>query len=455
MSHELNYELVAPAAAGQGEDLLHGKSGDDAVRRIQALLADWLRMENLVVLAAAGCSVGAGGRLMTGPPANNLECLVLDAVERCDLSESARRLVDWKRRNDFGKGNFEQWLSYLFGTRELAAAQSPIESVVWKDKADLDADEQIGLCGLIERAVFAECGLEMDGRERSEAAGPSPSSGHIPFLAKLVARDATLGRTHLFTLNYDTLFEQAMEELGIEYSDGFSGKASARFDPSVYGLDLYYPGDVAEGRVRRFDKFLHFYKLHGSIHWRRETTGLLFARHQELSFTRRYRAAGPSEKARMLAGDDFGAVLNVGILPTSQKFLQTLEAPYAHLFRLFHARVSQPQTFLLVLGYGFGDSHVNQLVEAALTNPSLVMLVVEPNAKSAIVDRIRGYQDLGQRAFVLTERMKTGASPSYGVATFSDFAQNVMPDVKWLEDYRRLRSFEEQIRQTEEPEEPE
>jgi hypothetical protein len=32
-----------------------------------------------------------------------------------------------------------------------------------------------------------------------------------------------------------------------------------------------------------------------------------------------------------------------------------------------------------VLGYGFGDDHVSRIIENALMNPSLVMLVVEPN----------------------------------------------------------------------------
>ena len=83
-------------------------------------------------------------------------------------------------------------------------------------------------------------------------------------------------------------------------------------------------------------------------------------------------------------------------------------------------------------------------------NPSLVMLVVEPNPASKIVERIAAYQSLGQRAFVLTERLKPNADCSFKIATFADFAQNVMPDVKWLDDFKRLRQFEEQIRKTEE-----
>jgi hypothetical protein len=405
-------------------------------------------MENVVALTAAGCSVASGGRLMAGPSDNNLECLVLDAVAQCGLSEEAAKVIDWKKANDFGGGGFEAWLSYVFNATGFSGDdRSPFESVNWKGGATPTTQDQEQLCSLIENAIYAECALELNFDEL-KAVGGASTSGHIPFLAKLIARDATLGRTHLFTLNYDTLFEQAMEELGIQYFDGFTGKANSRFDPSVYGLDIYYPGDVAEGRVRRFDKFLQIYKLHGSIHWKREDSGGFRAQHQALSFAHDYRESTSEKKAELLQTERFQAIPSFGILPTAQKFSQTLEAPYAHLFRLLHARLNQPQTFLMVLGYGFGDDHVTRIIETALMNPSLVMLVVEPNPASAIVEKIKGYQNLGQRAFVLTERTAEGAGCSYQVSTFSDFAQNVLPDVKWLQDYKRLRAFEDQLRTT-------
>jgi hypothetical protein len=457
------FKLLSPSSAGESEDLVDGKTPEDGQRRIQALLADWLRMENVVVLTAAGCSIGAGGRLMAGPHDNNLECLVLDAVEECPLPPAAKALVAWKKKHDCGKGNFEDWLGYLFNASGLTdPAHSPIKSVVWKGEPSpagdgeerppelilSESDGQL-LRGFIEKAIFAECALEIDRREVSGGNGDI-SSGHIPFLAKLIGRDTNLGRTHLFTLNYDTLFEQALDELGIQYFDGFSGKANSRFDPAVYGLDIYYPGDVAEGRVRRFDKFLQLYKLHGSIHWRLDSDGTYHARHNSLAFAKPYRDSTAAKKAEMLQTDAFKAIQPFGILPTSQKFTQTLDMPYAHLFRLFHARLNQPQTFLIVAGYGFGDDHVTRIIETALMNPSLVMLVVEPNPESQIIKKIRRYQGLGQRAFVLTERLAEGARCSYKVATFADFAQKVMPDVKWLEDYTRLRAFEEKIRKIDE-----
>lgn len=458
------YKLLSPVSAGESDDLLKDKTPEDGIRRIQALVAEWLRMENVVVLTAAGCSVGCGGRLMAGPKANNLECLVLDAVAHTPVPEAAKavvrhRMSEWPD-NGSGPLGFENWLSYLFNVSGLTSSdQSPIHSIEWKgknaegDEAPLNiSDHELGELRLrIEKAIFAECALQINRKELS-GASTEGTSGHIPFLAKLSARDTNLGRTHLFTLNYDTLFEQAMEELGIHYFDGFAGKTISRFDPAVYGLDIYYPGDVAEGRVRRFDKFMQFYKLHGSLHWYVDDAGIYRARHRDLSFAGPYRAASVEDKAIALESEAFSGVGPFGILPTSQKFTQTLGMPYAHLFRLFHARLNQPQTFLLVMGYGFGDNHVTRIIETALMNPSLVMLVVEPNPDSEIVKRIRRYQSLGQRAFVLTERLDEGENCSYGTATFSDFARNVMPDVKWLDDYKRLRVFEEQIRKTDDHE---
>jgi hypothetical protein len=290
---------------------------------------------------------------------------------------------------------------------------------------------------------FAECALRLQVAPPT-AASANEIAPHLAFLSKLVARDSNLGRIHLFTLNYDTLFEQALEALGVQHFDGFSGRAEAKFDPSVYGLDIYYPGEIAEGRVRRFDKFLHYYKLHGSIHWH-VVEDELRSRHPNLAIVDKYQSADQEKKGEELQ-KIIAALPSVGILPTSNKFTQTLSMPYAHLFRLFQIRLSAPQTFLLVLGYGFGDDHITRMIETALMNPSLVMLVVEPNPDSPTIKRIQSYKDLGKRAFVLTSSREAFAAKQFEKATFDDFARSIMPDVQWLDDFLRLRRFEKQIR---------
>lgn len=54
MTETCRRKLLSPDYAGESNDLLAGKNSGDGLRRIQALLSDWLRMENVVVLTAAG-----------------------------------------------------------------------------------------------------------------------------------------------------------------------------------------------------------------------------------------------------------------------------------------------------------------------------------------------------------------------------------------------------------------
>ncbi len=396
-------------------------------------------MENVVVLTGAGCSVSVGGKTIA-----SLEKGVCDTVlASVDLPAPIKGVVTSRQASSQNKASFEDWLSYLSSASQMANdPTAPFSGVQWKNLPAPSVEDLNWLVGKLGKAIFSECALQLpDTSPTAMTAADVPP--HLGFLSKLVVRDSNLGRTHLFTLNYDTLFEQAMELLGIQYFDGFTGRADARFDPSVYGLDIYYPGEVAEGRVRRFDKFLHLYKLHGSIHWKQKN-GEMRARHPDLESFAGYGALEPGGKAQRLSASP-AELETIGILPTSTKFAQTLTMPYAHLFRAFQIRLGAPQTFLLVLGYGFGDDHVTRIIETALMNPSLVMLVVEPNPQSQILDRIRRYKDLGKRAFLLTATENSFQTAPYSAATFDDFSRTIMPDVQWLDDFLRLRRFEKQL----------
>ncbi|MDX0584691.1 hypothetical protein GOD01_17535 [Sinorhizobium medicae] len=438
------YQLIGVTEGGDVGDLLAGLDRTQGRVRLQALISEWLRMENLVVLTGSGTSVSAGGKTMA-----NLETAVFATLEALpDLPASIKPIIEARRLAvelaciDGDPIGFEAWLSFIANALIVAEAPgSPFSAVTWPSTPAPTATDLRWFVDRLRMAIFAECALSL--ADTGPAASPAAIAPQLAFLSKLVARDSNLGRTHLFTLNYDTLFEQALELLGIQYFDGFTGRAAARFDPSVYGLDIYYPGEVTEGRVRRFDKFLHLYKLHGSIHWF-EKGSEMRARHPDLVPFQTYASLTPAQKASALIGLA-GKTPSVGILPTANKFAQTLTMPYAHLFRSLQVRLGIPQTFLLVLGYGFGDDHVSRIIENALMNPSLVMLVIEPNPESPVIDRIRRYKDLGKRAFVLCSTADTFAAAPFRHATFDDFARTVMPDVQWLDDFLRLRRFEKQI----------
>lgn len=434
------YKLSGP----NKNDILEPSAGeaveaeDAELTRLQALLSQWLRMENVSVLMAAGCSVSHDGL-----PLAKLEKTVLSFLEEYYKSkgkESANLYAFINKRlhslKEINPSSFEAWLSYLSNAAFLTSQkESPISDFKWKDGVQLKLNELNTLLNDLRRAIYVWCSLQL----------PNPSgetTGHHAFVAKLIARDPSLGRVKVFTLNYDTLIEQALDHLGIHYVDGFVGQAERRFEPSCYGLDMYYPGEVSEGRVRRYDKFIQLYKLHGSIHWWERNDGKdVLATHPSLLPFLKLRAEYQESKSignfESLFCNERGPI---GILPTSNKYIQTLDLPYAHIFRAFHQTLQQPQTFLIVSSYGFGDEHVNRIIEDALINPSFVMLVVDPRPNEDMIKRINKYQQMGGRVYLLSPYSKEISPDS--PATFDDFARKVLPNVTWLNEWIKLRKME-------------
>jgi hypothetical protein len=59
-----DYQLIGPSEDGNLNDLLAALNVKQSRQRLQALIAEWLGMENLVVLTGAGTSVTSGGKTM-------------------------------------------------------------------------------------------------------------------------------------------------------------------------------------------------------------------------------------------------------------------------------------------------------------------------------------------------------------------------------------------------------
>lgn len=420
---------------------------EEASRRLHAMLSQWLRMENVVVLLGAGASKGAGGPLVS-----ELESDVLHAVrDTCAATaglESCAELLTARLSASASADamGFEGWLSTvaMLG-RVRSAIGTPIGSVTLQTRAteadpvqekEIDVSSMGRLMHLIEGAILLRCSITLEGIDEGSL------GGHHAFFAKLAARDPALGRVHVFTTNYDTLIEQALDELGVRYSDGFVGTVTRRFDGAGYGLDLYYPGEVTEGRVRRFDKFMHLYKIHGSVTWRRRANGRVELVGGGLTLSwKEWLALAPSSRESALDEVYPASAPPLAVLPTEYKTVETLGLPYSLLLRAFHQHLNAPQTFLLVSGYGFADEHINLVVDQAMTNPSLVLLVVDPNPSADLLARVKRYQASGERAFLLT---KADGAPEPG-PTFDVLGLDLLPNVQWIDDLIRLRRVEREI----------
>ena len=237
---------------------------------------------------------------------------------------------------------------------------------------------------------------------------------HRKFIKKILTRPLNLRRANLFTLNYDTLIEQGADAEGAVLVDGFVGNMKRVFRPESYDLDFYFPAQTTEGRVHRFDRALHLYKLHGSITWHRTDQGWDNPYGRYATFFNQQ------------CKDD-----EVLIYPSPLKYGQALGLPYSELFRRFGNAVVQPQSVLFSIGYGFGDEHVNAIIRQALAIPSFTLIVVDPNPSSDFVKELQKIGD--ERVWIVS---------GWDIGTFGNFVKQLLPDLREEEiDTKVMKTF--------------
>jgi hypothetical protein len=429
----------------------------EVMQEVRALFARWLRMQNLVVLTGAGTSISAGGKLGSQ--------LLPGAQKLVDGRNTAALLDRLIACCNGSNPNVEEFLSYLCAVRRcLTRSDSSFRQPFMVRLPDGEGDgkplalaDLDKLMGDLEAAIAVMCSPRLP--VKSLADGQGENNPHLAFIGKIVSRDPKLTRARLCTLNYDTLFEQAMDLLHVLYADGFTGRVERHFNPASFDLDYYFPGRVAEGRVRRYDKFLHLYKLHGSVDWRKDDAapgnihgvtwcGKALVGEDDV-------LAGRATLDQVFAGHCAGpdacasdaSHVGLGILPTSAKYGETITMPYAHLFRLFAQAVQSPNTVLLVMGYSGWDDHVNRIVEDALANPSFTIVIVDVGLGSWAERMLRS--DRCERVYAVLGEW----------GRFERFAVDVLPDVEQMKtqidvakQLRELRASEPKV--TAEPGEP-
>ena len=163
------YPLIGPSDDGKINDLLKTLNAKDGRQRLQALIAEWLRMENLVVLAGAGTSVTSGGKTMV-----NLERDVLATIKLLpNLPASISALIDARiapKSDGSSKIGFEDWLSYLVNAGFIGSApSSPFSGVQWRGAVSPTQEELSSFIAQIGKAIFAECALTLPDTDKSAA----------------------------------------------------------------------------------------------------------------------------------------------------------------------------------------------------------------------------------------------------------------------------------------------
>ena len=139
----------------------------------------------------------------------------------------------------------------------------------------------------------------------------------------------------VFTPNYDTLVEQALESHRIPYFDGFVGSKEAFFDLTSM------ENDVLPSRWSRL------WKVHGSVNWWRTKSDEVVRRENKNDGDRQM------------------------IYPSHLKYDQSRRMPYLAMLDRLRDFLSRGQAVLVTCGYSFADQHLNEIITHGLrSNPT-------------------------------------------------------------------------------------
>ncbi len=179
-------------------------------------------------------------------------------------------------------------------------------------------------------------------------------SAHEAYVREIGRRGFRKARAKIFTTNYDLTLEEAARRLRFTIIDGFSHSLDQVYDPQHFDFDIVRR-EAGKDAPDYIPNVLHLYKLHGSTDWRR---------------------IGPD----VYRSDDNQLGKPVLIYPRSSKYQEAFDPPYLDMMGAFQSGLREPDTSIIIAGFGFNDDHLSRPIISALeTNLSLRVIICDPS----------------------------------------------------------------------------
>ncbi|MCX6757623.1 MAG: SIR2 family protein [Candidatus Nomurabacteria bacterium] len=310
---------------------------DEEKKEIDIFLKDKfqksLQSENILILTGAGTSIGFGGKSMHE---------LWNSIEK-NVSDFANILKSVKYSEiEKEKKNLENLLSIL-----------QIKKLNMENTSG-QANQTSQYIELITSKILEECNFQY----------PSTGTPHEYFIKKLLkARKNSDKRVKIFTLNYDTLFEEAADRTDAVLIDGFSFSQKRIFNSNNFNLDIVHR---EKSRIHNeesfYNKVIHLYKIHGSINWDDVDSHILKNEHPKKP---------------------------VLIYPNSSKYEKSYEMPFFEMMSRFQSCLRGENSTLLIIGYSFNDDHINRVLKEAIKNNiNLEVFVIKPNINRTTQDSL-------------------------------------------------------------------
>lgn len=327
------------------------------------------------------------------------------------------------------------------------------------DKSSLAANEtRIVRCSLY-KLYFDQVMLRNRSiLEKNAAAAPVQAaySALLRTLNTILQRrkSSLLGKEiNLFTTNVDIFLERSLEEIGLEFNDGFNGRFKPRFSLSNFNK-------TRSKRSLHFDNVseipvFNLIKLHGSVTWHLEDDRTMTfsasldklgaiaaiqipdvclvkvtddAEFADLVTAAKGLAVTKDMEAFMAEYEDL-LVVN----PTKEKFKHTLlNQTYYELLRIFSNELEKDNSVLFVMGFSFADEHIREItLRAANSNPTLLVYVFAHSTASAEAIRSQLGTDIKNANIniIAPHAGPSGDDLSYDLATINRVIfQRIFPD---------------------------
>jgi hypothetical protein len=321
-----------------------------AKRQIESAFLNALNATNLLVLTGSGSSLAAKNGADKPQP-----------VGMSDLWTAVKAKV--------GDGTFER-ICALFPN---APVNGNIEKLMTLCKLYLELNQTSEAEETKAVAAFVKDAEEAILTKMDFVDASTGLDAHVAVIQKVGRRGMRKPRARFFTTNYDLCFEEAARRHRFTIIDGFSHALDQTYDRANFDFDIVRR-EQGKDAPDYIENVFHLYKLHGSVDWRRIDSEI-------------YRSNGPQ-------GDP------ILIYPRSSKYQESFEAPYLDMIGALQASLREPDTALLISGFGFNDDHLSRPILAAMeANMSMRLVVCDPAFLAA--------EDVATDEHVITAELNT------------------------------------------------
>lgn len=251
-------------------------------------------------------------------------------------------------------------------------------------------------------------------------------SNFLKSLNKIIQKRGTTivsKQCNLFTTNIDLFLEVAVEDLDLEFNDGFSGRINPNFSLSNYHRTITRCSHNFENESKI--PVFNILKLHGSLNWRLHA-GSIHCSFDTTLFDLIHKQSDECEFVTIEDADDLASIIakvdtakintpkideylrlykQLPIInPSKRKFEETtLGLYYYELLRFLSNQLEKDNSVLYVMGFSMADEHIREIIlRVAKSNPTLQIFIISfDNTAKAEIESYINNPDLHNLKYLL------------------------------------------------------